>query len=89
MGNGECCPYGDGGAAGASRSLSREPGIPLALLQGTVELSAGAQTQEPWLGWELHSSRGSELCVCTNCPNFPWDGEEMAVFIHGAEGSSG
>lgn len=43
---------------GGSRSLSLEPGIPLALLQGTLEPSTGAQTREPWLGWGCAHSRG-------------------------------
>lgn len=73
-------PCGMGVLLGGSGSLSREPGISLALLQ--VEPSAGAQTQEPWLGWGLRSFLGSRCCLCPDCPNFPWDGGETVVFIH-------
>lgn len=62
--------------------MSHEPGISLALLQGTVEPQHRAQTQEPWLGWGLCSFLGSWCCLCPDCPNFPWDGGEMVVFIH-------
>lgn len=87
-------PVGDGGAAGGSRSLSREPGISLALLQGTVELSEGAQTQEPWLGWSCTHSWGHDSVCALIAPishgmEGKWLCSPIATSASSAEGSSG
>lgn len=49
-------PMRDGGAAGGSRSFSREPGISLALLQGTWSPERGHKRRSPaWAGGCAHS----------------------------------